>query len=64
MFGDNSENNKVAIPLKTYEKLLPWDDALTLMVSAASPEALEEAREEMANSDSDSDSDSEWFQGS
>jgi len=47
MLGDNSENNKVAIPLKTYEKILPWDEALTLMVSANSMEEIEEAEEQI-----------------
>ncbi len=47
MLGDNSENNKIAIPLSTYEKLLPWDEALTLMVSARSAEEIGEAEQQI-----------------
>ncbi|MCP4703564.1 MAG: ABC transporter permease [candidate division Zixibacteria bacterium] len=47
MLGDDSDNNKVAIPLKTYEKILPSDKALTLMVSANSLEELDEAQEQI-----------------
>ena len=47
MLGNDGENNKVAIPLSTYEKMLPWDEALTLMVSANSMEELEEAEEQI-----------------
>jgi putative ABC transport system permease protein len=48
-FGESYENNLVAIPLATKEKLHPWDEALSLSVKAASLEKLEEAREEIIN---------------
>lgn len=47
MFGDNGENNKVAIPLETFEKLYPWDEALTLTVGAKSVADIPEAIEQM-----------------
>jgi putative ABC transport system permease protein len=47
MFDDEGENNKAAIPLETFQKLYPWDEALTLVVSAESPEKLEQAEEEI-----------------
>jgi len=47
MFDDGGENNKVAIPLSTFMKLHPWDEALTLVVGAKSPELIERAKEEM-----------------
>jgi putative ABC transport system permease protein len=47
MFGDNGENNKVAIPLNTFEKLYPWDEALTLTVGAKSVADIPDAIEQM-----------------
>lgn len=47
MFDEGGENNKAAIPLETFQKLYPWDDALTLVVSAESAEMLEQAKEEV-----------------
>nr|MBN2277059.1 ABC transporter permease [candidate division Zixibacteria bacterium] len=47
LFDDDSEDNKVAIPLETFMKLYPWDDALTLVVSAISQDKIEEAREQI-----------------
>ena len=47
MLGDNSENNKIAIPLQTYAKILPWDKALSLKVSANSLEEIELAEEQI-----------------
>ncbi len=44
---DNSENNKAAIPLETFQKLYPWDEALTLVVSAGSAANIEKAKEEI-----------------
>jgi putative ABC transport system permease protein len=44
---DNDENNKVAIPLETFMKLYPWDEALTLVVSAGSAAEMEEAKEQI-----------------
>lgn len=46
LFND-SENNKVAIPLETYMKLYPQDEALTLVVSAVSMARIEEAKEQI-----------------
>jgi putative ABC transport system permease protein len=46
-FGNSYENNKVAIPLSTYEKLHPKDEALTLMARARDFELIEEAKEEI-----------------
>lgn len=46
-FGNSYENNKVAIPLSTYEKLHPKDEALTLMARAKDFELIEEAKEEI-----------------
>lgn len=48
-FGNERENNLVAIPLSTYEKIHPDDEALSLAVRAASPELLEQAKEEVIN---------------
>lgn len=49
MFGDNGENNKVAIPLNTFEKLYPWDDALTLTVGTTSVADIAAAIEQMTS---------------
>jgi len=46
-FGASYENNLVAIPLSIYEKIHPWDKALTLAARAASLEQLDQAREEI-----------------
>ena len=46
-FGDSYENKLAAIPLSTYEKLHPDDEALTLYVKAQSIEVLEQAKEEI-----------------
>ncbi len=43
----NEENNKVFIPLNTYMKIHPEDDALTLAVSAQSIGQIEEAKEQI-----------------
>jgi len=47
LFDDDSEDEKVAIPLETFMKLYPGDEALTLVVSAASPEKIDEAKEQI-----------------
>jgi putative ABC transport system permease protein len=44
---DNSENNKVLIPLQTFMKLHPWDELLTLVVSAVSADKMDEAKEQI-----------------
>lgn len=46
LFG-NDENNKVAIPLETFMKLYPSDEALTLVASAVSQDKINEAQEEI-----------------
>ena len=46
MFNDG-ENNKVAIPLETFMKLYPWDEALTLSVSTNNLDDIEEAKEQI-----------------
>jgi len=48
-FGNDLENNLVAIPLSIYEKIHPWDEALTLAARAASVSVFEQAKEEMIN---------------
>ncbi|RKX27842.1 MAG: hypothetical protein DRP46_09530 [Candidatus Zixiibacteriota bacterium] len=44
---DDDENNKVAIPLETFMKLYPHDEALTLVTSAVSQAKIEDAKEEI-----------------
>jgi putative ABC transport system permease protein len=46
-FGNSYENNKVAIPLSTFEKLHPWDEALSLMARAKSFDLIDQAKEEI-----------------
>jgi len=46
---DNDDNNKVYIPLETFEKMYPWDEALTLVVSAESPDKIDEAKDQITN---------------
>jgi len=46
-FGDDRENNLVTIPLSTYAKIHPWDDALTLEAKAVSRAKLDQAIEEV-----------------
>jgi putative ABC transport system permease protein len=45
-FGDD-DNNKVAIPLQTFMKMYPQDEALTLVVSAKSAAQIDEAKEQI-----------------
>lgn len=47
MLDDNSQNNTIMIPLSTKQKMVPWDKALGLTVSAKSPELLDEAKEQI-----------------
>jgi len=47
MFDDNSQNNTVIIPLSTKQKMVPWDKALGLAVSAKSADLIDEAKEEI-----------------
>ena len=44
---DETDNNKVVIPLSTKLKMVPWDKALLLVVSAESAEKIDAAREEI-----------------
>lgn len=46
-FGNDRENKLVIIPLSTYQKLVPWDKALTLEVRARSYEEIDQAKEEI-----------------
>ncbi len=46
-FGNDYENRLVCIPLSTYEKLIPWDEALSLQVRAVNYEKIEQAKEEI-----------------
>ena len=46
-FGNDYENNLVSIPLSTFEKLHPWDDALTLVARSKDYESIELAKEEI-----------------
>ncbi|MEA3296452.1 MAG: ABC transporter permease [candidate division Zixibacteria bacterium] len=48
-FGESYENNMVAIPLSTYEKIHPWDEALSLAARGASVELMDQAQEEIIN---------------
>ena len=48
-FNSSWENNLVAIPLGTYQKLYPEDDALSLSARAASYELLDRAQEEITS---------------
>lgn len=45
-FGENSDNF-VIMPLGTYEKMYPWEEALYLVASAKSPELIDQAEEEV-----------------
>ncbi|MFZ5980338.1 MAG: ABC transporter permease [Candidatus Zixiibacteriota bacterium] len=46
-FGDNSDNRLVIIPLSTFSKMYPWEEALGLLVRAVSRERIEQAKEEI-----------------
>ena len=46
-FGNTYENNAVAIPLSTFEKIHPWEEALGLSVRAVTLDKLEQAKEEV-----------------
>ncbi len=45
--GSEGHNNKMFIPLSTFEKIYSWDEALTLIVRADSYENMEIAKEEI-----------------
>jgi len=44
---DNNPDNFAAIPLGTFEKMYPWEEALGLAASARSPELIDQAVEEI-----------------
>ncbi|UCG62748.1 MAG: ABC transporter permease [Candidatus Zixiibacteriota bacterium] len=46
-FNQERDNNKVILPLTTYEKIHPWDEALTLWVRSNDIESMELAIEEV-----------------
>jgi putative ABC transport system permease protein len=46
---DNTDNNKVIIPLSTKLKMVPWDRELGLFVGAVSADKLDEAREQVTS---------------
>jgi putative ABC transport system permease protein len=48
-FGNDWQNNLVTIPLSTYEKWIPWDEALTLVARSRSREEMDIAQEEIIN---------------
>jgi putative ABC transport system permease protein len=48
-FGNDWQNNLVTIPLSVYEKLHPFDEALTLVARARSRGEMEIAQEEIIN---------------
>lgn len=46
-FGGDNSDNFVAIPLGTFERMYPWEEALHLVASATSPDKIDEAMEEI-----------------
>jgi putative ABC transport system permease protein len=44
---DETDNNKFFMPLATKQKMVPWDKALLLVVSAQSAQLVEKAKEEI-----------------
>ncbi len=48
-FDEDERNTMVAMPLSTFEKMYPEDEALTLVVRAESIERIEQAKEEMVS---------------
>jgi len=46
-FGNNQENKLVIIPLSTFLKMYPWEEALGLIARAVSYDQIEQAKEEM-----------------
>jgi len=46
-FEEDWQNNLAIIPLSTFEKFHPWDEALTLTARAESLEKLDQAKEEI-----------------
>ncbi len=46
-FDGTTDNNLVAIPLTTYEKIHPWDEALTLVARSSSYKLIDQAKEEI-----------------
>ena len=48
-FGDDSENKYIMVPLSTFEKLIPWEEALALDCRAATREEIDQAMEEITS---------------
>lgn len=48
-FDNDNENNQVTMPLSTFEKIHPWEDALFLVARAESHELISQAKEEIIN---------------
>jgi putative ABC transport system permease protein len=46
-FGDSNSDNFAAIPLNTFGRLYPWEEALHLVASAKSPDKIDQAMEEI-----------------
>lgn len=46
-FDESEINNAVVFPHSTYQKIYPWDEALTLVVRAESIEKMDQAKEEI-----------------
>lgn len=46
-FDNDDVNRLIAMPLSTYEKIHPWEEALFLMVRAESYEKIDQAKEEI-----------------
>ncbi len=48
-FLGESDNNFVILPYATYEKLIPWEKELFLQASAASPQTMDQAKDEITS---------------
>lgn len=48
-FDNDDENNQVTIPLSTFYKIHPWEEALFLVAQARNNELLDQAEEEIIN---------------
>jgi putative ABC transport system permease protein len=46
-FGNDNDNRTVAIPLTTYNKLIPWEKELSLAAKAVSHDKIDQAKEEI-----------------
>ncbi len=48
-FGNDFENRVITVPLTTFEKLIPWEEELSLQTRARSYDLVEQAQEEIIN---------------